>query len=507
MKLKFFSKNTFKILIALSVMLLFVVLIPVSAADANIDTEIKDLNVTPYSAVIKDNISSTYSSVTTLNLKSNTVISHVYIIFWDTPTDCTLSYGDKSYEIQCSFLHQLISVPDEAAGAAEVTLTFKGKVKVSDVYAFSSGKLPDWVQVWEHPYDRADLLLNTTHADDEQLFFAGILPYYSAKNYRVQVVYFTDHQNYPDRRHELLNGLWTVGIDHYPVISKFPDAYSTTVQWAINNLTASGFTENDALAFHIENLRRFKPQVVVGHDIDGEYGHGQHMLNTKTLIQAVESAQDRAVCPESATKYGIWNTPKLYLHLYKENPVVMNWDEPLERFGGRSAFEVTQDGFGCHYSQHYTWFNRWLNGDYGEISKASQINTYSPCSYGLYRTTVGNDVNKNDMLENIVSYDEQERIQKELEEQKRREEEESRRLESIAESERLKAESEAQSEAESRAQAEASRQEALEKERLEKEAAKAKREDNIKKSVILILLFSVIITLTALLLAKKKKHR
>lgn len=507
MKPRLFTPNTLKTLIAVLITLLFVTVPTVSAANANVDTEIKDLNITPYSAAIKDNISSTYSSVTTLTIKSNTVISHVYVIFWDTPTDCTLSYGDKSYEIQNTFLHQLISIPDGAAGATEVKLTFKNKVNVSDVYAFSAGELPDWVQVWEQPYDRADLLLNTTHADDEQLFFAGILPYYSAKNYRVQVVYFTDHQNYPDRRHELLNGLWTVGIDHYPVISKFPDAYSTSVQWAINNLTASGFTENDALAFHIENLRRFKPQVVVGHDIDGEYGHGQHMLNTKTLIQAVESAQDSTVFPESATKYGTWNTPKLYLHLYKENPIVMNWDEPLERFGGRSAFEVTQDGFGCHYSQHYTWFNGWLNGNYGEISKASQIKTYSPCNYGLYRTTVGNDVNKNDMLENIVSYDEQERIQKELEEQKKREEEESRRLESIAESERLKAESEAQAEAESKAQAEASRQEALEKERLEKEAAEAKRKDTVKKIVVLILLFSIIVTLTALLLTKKKKHK
>ena len=40
---------------------------------------------------------------------------------------------------------------------------------------------------------------------------------------KVQVVYMTNHNDTQSRPHELLNGLWVVGIRHYPVISDFPD--------------------------------------------------------------------------------------------------------------------------------------------------------------------------------------------------------------------------------------------------------------------------------------------
>lgn len=59
-------------------------------------------------------------------------------------------------------------------------------------------------------------------------------------------------------------------------------------------------------------------------------------------------------------------------------------------------------------------------GKNGEITKASQIKKYSPCEYGLYFTSVGADVNKNDMLENITLYSEQERIKAEEEAEKQR---------------------------------------------------------------------------------------
>lgn len=54
------------------------------------------------------------------------------------------------------------------------------------------------------------------------------------------------------------------------------------------------------LAYEVELLRRFKPEVVVDHDINGEYGHGVHMLNTWILQQAVEQSGDVQYFPESA---------------------------------------------------------------------------------------------------------------------------------------------------------------------------------------------------------------
>jgi hypothetical protein len=88
------------------------------------------------------------------------------------------------------------------------------------------------------------------------------------------------------------------------------------------------------------------------------------------------------------------------------NQIVMDYDTPLESFGGKTAFEVTQDGFACHKSQHWTWFYKWIYGsEENPYTKASQIKTYSPCQYGLYHTTVGTDVVGGDFFENVITHE------------------------------------------------------------------------------------------------------
>ena len=163
-------------------------------------------------------------------------------------------------------------------------------------------------------------------------------------------------------------------------------------------------------------LRRFKPQVVIGHDTEGEYGHGAHILNTDTLLQALKVSDDPSQFPESAEQFGTHSPKKVYLHLYKENQITMDWDKPLTAFGGRTAYEVSCEGFDCHKSQHWTWFKKWLLGtDSKPITAASQIKTYSPCSYGLYYTQVGADTVGGDFFENLTSYAEIKRLKAEAE--------------------------------------------------------------------------------------------
>ncbi len=326
----------------------------------------------------------------------------LYIIFWDEPCDFTLSDGNVSQEFEGKFLHRLIEIPKELAGK-DITVSFQKSAKISEISAYDSRPSENEVQYWEDNNTVCDLLLFSTHADDEQLFFAGTLPLYAADGVtEVQVVYFTDHNNNIARRHELLNGLWTVGVKRYPVISEFPDAYSESYDDAVKNLKKSGFSENDALAFQVEQIRKFKPLVILGHDLKGEYGHGQHILNSTLLTKAVDSAADSTQFSESFALYGAYDTPKTYLHLYNENKIELDLDTPKEYLGGKTPFEVSKQGFACHVSQQGTWFKTWLNGKNGQITKASQINSYSPCQFGLFRSTVGEDVLKNDLFENVT---------------------------------------------------------------------------------------------------------
>ena len=442
-----------------------------------------------------------------ITLINSTGIHGIYIEFDRLPKEWTLTNPENGVSVTCgtnSFLHEFVDV--EALFdtiPTKLVLTFAEDTTIADVYVFSNEEIPDWVQIWDKPCEEADLLLVSSHSDDEQLFFAGILPYYAGeKEFKVQVAYVVQHfeangSKDHKRPHEQLDGLWTVGVRNYPVMSDFPDLYAESkdrnvaFQQAQKVYQSAGITYDDFINYITECLRRFKPLVVVSHDLNGEYGHGTHVLCASALTEAITYAADASKYTESASKYGTWNVEKLYLHLYKENQIKMNYDIPLEKFQGKTAFEVSQDGFGCHKSQHWTWFYKWMYGTSEKpIKKATDIPNYSPCLFGLYYTNVGNDVVGGDFFENVKTYEVRylEKLQAE-EEAKRKEQE---RLEK----ERLEQE---------RLEKERLEQERLEKERLEQEKAlqeKIKKEN--AKRVALAVAGVVIILIGGIILVLRK---
>lgn len=350
-------------------------------------------------------------------------ISAVYIKFDRIPTEWTLTNADTNESITCGmngFLHEFTDVKASwETLPKKVTLSFEEGTAIADVYGFSEGEIPGWVQIWDVPCDTADLLLVSSHSDDEQLFFLGVLPYYAGEmGLNVQVAYVIQHfevngvQNH-QRPHEQLDGLWAVGVKNYPVMSDFPDLYAQSknrteaFSQAEKVFEGAGVSYDDFIAYLTECIRRFKPSVVVSHDLDGEYGHGTHVLVASALTEAIGYAADESKYEDSAKQYGTWEIQKLYLHLYDENMIEMNYDVPLDYFGGKTAYEVSCEGFACHRSQHWTWFYKWIYGsEENPYTKATQIKTYSPCKYGLYHTTVGVDMIGGDFFENVVTHEE-----------------------------------------------------------------------------------------------------
>lgn len=346
-----------------------------------------------------------FSAAARLTLTSDRSISGLYIEWnkipgkWNGTADGVNFGGGEN-----GFLHEYLRLPPSDT----VTVEVPSAGEITDIYAFGGEDTPDWVQKWEPPCPAADLLLFATHSDDDQLFFAGLLPYYAVE-YKAdcQVVYLTHHWNTATRQHEELNGLWTAGVRHYPVVSEFPDLAASRgdMNDTPEEALARGrriYNEDEWVKFETEMLRRFRPQVVVGHDLGGEYRHGAHALGADALTRAVTLANDPSYDPDSAAKYGAWDVPKTYLHLYAQNPVVMNWDTAVDSLGGKTPFEVSKAAYACHVSQQWTWFTDWISKN-----RAADIAKYSPCRYGLYRSTVGPDINKNDLLENITKYSEQ----------------------------------------------------------------------------------------------------
>ena len=158
-------------------------------------------------------------------------------------------------------------------------------------------------------------------------------------------------------------------------------------------------------AFVVETIRRFKPQIVVTHDLNGEYGHGMHRMIAKAVADTAGLTGDASQYADSAQRYGAWDVPKTYLHLYWENQIVLPTRESLSDFGGRTALQVCKDAFEKHGSQQGPTF--WVDDGYDDDGSRNDYQ-YSCAEYGLYRTTVGTDTGSS-MLENLVTYDEQER--------------------------------------------------------------------------------------------------
>lgn len=320
-----------------------------------------------------------------VSITSSAPFDSLYLV-WDAPPGAheLAAGGETVPDNGYGFIHEYIEL---SAPATEAVLRLaEGEYILCDVYLFSGGELPDFVQVWQPPCERADLLLLPTHADDEHLFFGGAMPTYAGgRGLAVQVAYMTHHWGEAYRPHELLNGLWEVGVTHYPVIGPFQDLFASKESLADAEQT---YGRDEVLAFQVELLRRFKPRVVVAHDINGEYGHGAHMLNAATLLDALPLAPSEEAFPESAAQYGAYEVPKAYLHLWPENQITMDWNVPLEHFGGKTGFEKAQDGFAKHVSQT-------------EYFSVEQSGPYDCRLFGLAHTTVGPDAAGNDFFENI----------------------------------------------------------------------------------------------------------
>lgn len=449
-------------------------------------------------------------------------IQSIYIEFDRIPGNWILTDAESGETVNCGnygFLHEYVDVAamfgrEPEALPRELKLTFEEGTVIADVYGFTEGELPDFVQLWQPPCEEADLLLFSSHSDDEQLFFLGMLPLYAGeKGLQVQVAYVVQHfevnktQNHV-RPHEQLDGLWTVGVRNYPVMSEFPDLYAeskdreTALTQTKKVYENAGYTYEDFLDYSVGCIRRFKPLVVVSHDLDGEYGHGTHVLCAAALTEAIGYAADETyVIQEKDTVP--WQIEKLYLHLYEENPIVMDYDIPLEHFGGKTAFEVSGEGFDCHKSQHWTWFYKWRYGTEARpIQKATDIRSYSPCKFGLYYTSVGQDVACNDFFENVktygMRYEEQARIEAEKEAQRLKEEAEREALKKAALEKTEKEKAEA-AELQKKLEAEEQSREALEKAELERE--------NKQKLIYGALLLCVIAGIAiSILIWRRRKH-
>jgi len=177
-----------------------------------------------------------------------TTEENIYNVYIETQSDSTykINYNDdKESYLATPYIHQYITLKEETN---EIIITFYEPTELMEVKLYTIGTPDKTVQVWQEPYEDADMLALPTHGDDEHLWFGGTLPYYAGElDKKVQLVYLTSHTTEPKRYHEILNGLWTVGVEAYPIFGPFQDIYSSTLTQA-----KSQYDYEEMIKFQVE---------------------------------------------------------------------------------------------------------------------------------------------------------------------------------------------------------------------------------------------------------------
>ena len=290
------------------------------------------------------------------------------------------------YETEDEYYNQYIPL---SQGYNAVRLTcqspdYEHVVNISELRVFSEGELPSSVQQWKTLDGKADLVLLVTDPGDEFLFFGGLIPKYIAQGREVMlcVVVNTD----APYKCEMLDGLWQCGLTNYPYIAYFKPNMQATAkqQYAV-------WSEVQFVRHVSRIVRIYKPDVLVTHAIDGEGVDGGHKVCADAAIKSITTAMDNKYDVGYGVKlFGNWQLKKLYLHLYGSNRTVLDYDQPLDLFNGKTAEQMAEAAYGLQTYQN----KKHASAQLGE-------GIYDGSSFGLYFSTVGEDVTMNDLFEHL----------------------------------------------------------------------------------------------------------
>ncbi len=289
------------------------------------------------------------------------------------------------YATEDEFYNQYIPLPEGYRTLRIVCQSpdYEHVINISELHVLSAGDTPAWVQRWKTFEGKADLVLMVTDPGDEYLFFGGLIPHYVAQGREVMVCVIVNTGS--AYKSQLLDGLWHCGMTNYPYIAYFKPRMASSLKAQYDAWSEIQFVR------HVTRIVRiYKPDVMVTHAADGEGIDGGHRVCADAAMRAVTAAMDSHYdVGYGVALYGNWQPKKLYLHLYGDQRTVLDYDQPLTAFAGKTARQLAEEAYAMQDYQK-------------KLADAlPSEGIFDGSSYGLYFSSVGQDAQMNDLFENI----------------------------------------------------------------------------------------------------------
>ena len=160
-----------------------------------------------------------YASGETVSVCGAADIGYAYIAWYELPSKVTLTWLDKDRkavskeERTPSLLDEYIPVPQE--GICGFSLNFKQNSVVSELSAYTPGRLPKELPQFEGPLKNPAVMLIAGYPGDELLCFGGLLPTLVNRGVPVQIVYMNVYNR--ERQEECFRTLWKLGVRNVPL--------------------------------------------------------------------------------------------------------------------------------------------------------------------------------------------------------------------------------------------------------------------------------------------------
>lgn len=262
----------------------------------------------------------------------------------------------------------------------------------------------DFGRAYERRPAKATIMIIGAHPDDEGIFFGGAIPYYT-QTLDVPTVFICmtsgDFSLAPSvREAEMRNAAWVYGLRSHPIFPRFRDYWfgtdsdNVSGSWDIWNDNVLGNGDEldgrlKATRYIAAQIRKYRPEVVVGHDFEGEYGHSNHKAAAIATADGFAMAADPAVELEGLA---VWQAKKLYIHNYDRDASALSklfhdhWETPS--IGGLTPREVANNGLSFHATQDtQTVSTAYLTGE----TASPVFDPYPSEEWGLHTSFVGTD--------------------------------------------------------------------------------------------------------------------